>query len=101
MKDRSNDPSHHEWTLLPQSYISLLAEMDAATIHRLLTITLEKDCNRAMSIFGDQLSSLPYFNPEEVLKSPWSPLTSHHLWTFTSLGLMSDFKYFGQGSKCY
>ena len=23
MKDRSDDPSHHEWTLLPQSYISL------------------------------------------------------------------------------
>ena len=38
----------------------LLAEMDAATIHRLLTTTLGKD----------QLSSLPHFNPEEVLKSP-------------------------------
>ena len=25
MKDRSDDPSHHERTLLPQSYISLLA----------------------------------------------------------------------------
>ena len=24
MKDRSNDPSHHERTLLPRSYISLL-----------------------------------------------------------------------------
>ena len=24
MKDWSDDPSHHEWTLLPQSYISLL-----------------------------------------------------------------------------
>ena len=24
MKDRSNDPSHHEQMLLPQSYISLL-----------------------------------------------------------------------------
>ena len=24
MKDRSDDPSHHERTLLPQSYISLL-----------------------------------------------------------------------------
>ena len=23
MKDRSDDPSHHEWTLLPRSYISL------------------------------------------------------------------------------
>ena len=23
MKDQSNDPSHHKWTLLPQSYISL------------------------------------------------------------------------------
>ena len=23
MKDRSNDPSHHEWTLLPRSYVSL------------------------------------------------------------------------------
>ena len=23
MKDRSNDPSHHKWTLLPRSYISL------------------------------------------------------------------------------
>ena len=23
MKDRSDDPSHHEWTPLPQSYISL------------------------------------------------------------------------------
>ena len=74
---------------------------DAATIHRLLTITLEKDCNRAMSIFGDQLSRPPHFNLEEVLKSPWSPLTSHHFRTFTSLGLMSDFKYFGQRSKSY
>ena len=26
MKDRSDDPSHHERTLLPQSYISLLTE---------------------------------------------------------------------------
>ena len=25
MKDRSDDPSHHERTLLPRSYISLLA----------------------------------------------------------------------------
>ena len=25
MKDWSDDPSHHEWTLLPRSYISLLA----------------------------------------------------------------------------
>ena len=28
IKDRSDDPSHHERTLLPQSYISLLAAMD-------------------------------------------------------------------------
>ena len=27
MKDRSDDPSHHEWTLLPRSYISLLCEI--------------------------------------------------------------------------
>ena len=26
MKDRSDDPSHHERTLLPRSYISLLTE---------------------------------------------------------------------------
>ena len=26
MKDRSNDPSHHERTFLPRSYISLLTE---------------------------------------------------------------------------
>ena len=34
MKDRSDDPSHHEWTLLPRSYISLLAlkEYDSRTI---------------------------------------------------------------------
>ena len=28
MKDRSDDPSHHERTLLPRSYISLLTEAE-------------------------------------------------------------------------
>ena len=27
MKDRSDDPSHHKRTLLPRSYISLLADL--------------------------------------------------------------------------
>ena len=31
MKDRSDDPSHHERTLLPQSYISLLGTRNRAT----------------------------------------------------------------------
>ena len=31
MKDRSDDPSHHERTLLPRSYISLTAETKSAT----------------------------------------------------------------------
>ena len=30
MKDRSDDPSHHERTLLPQSYISLHKTIDAS-----------------------------------------------------------------------
>ena len=30
MKDRSDDPSHHEWTLLPQSYIFLLSQLYGA-----------------------------------------------------------------------
>ena len=29
MKDRSDDPSHHERTLLPRSYISLLHKVDS------------------------------------------------------------------------
>ena len=32
MKDRSEDPSHHERTLLPRSYISLLDLKDAAQV---------------------------------------------------------------------
>ena len=32
MKDRSNDPSHHEQTLLPRSYISLLPRVSQASI---------------------------------------------------------------------
>ena len=31
MKDRSDDPSHHERTLLPRSYISLLVHGDGRT----------------------------------------------------------------------
>ena len=31
MKDRSDDPSHHEWRLLPQSYISLLGMRNRST----------------------------------------------------------------------
>ena len=34
MKDRSDDPSHHEQVLLPQSYISLLGiERTAQQLH--------------------------------------------------------------------
>ena len=41
LKDRSDDPSHHERTLLPRSYISLLFVVRAETtvnIHILLVI---------------------------------------------------------------
>ena len=33
MKDRSDDPSHHERTLLPQSYISLLITIKRPSDH--------------------------------------------------------------------
>ena len=32
MKDRSDDPSHHERTLLPQSYISLRLDADVQCV---------------------------------------------------------------------
>ena len=38
MKDRSDDPSHHERTLLPQSYISLPLEKDRQTGNRVTKI---------------------------------------------------------------
>ena len=39
MKDRSDDPSHHERTLLPRSYISLLLEIARIdpTTHRTMS----------------------------------------------------------------
>ena len=33
MKDRSDDPSHHERTLLPRSYISLPVSRETATLN--------------------------------------------------------------------
>ena len=32
MKDRSDDPSHHERTLLPRNYVSLLASLDSTRV---------------------------------------------------------------------
>ena len=37
MKDRSDDPSHHERTLLPRSYISLLIQRHLRYIVYILT----------------------------------------------------------------
>ena len=45
MKDRSDDPSHHEWTLLPRSYISLLQMEETwliIYIKKIYIITSEK-----------------------------------------------------------
>ena len=39
-KDRSNDPSHHEWTLLPQSYI-LLLERDRKSERIIIIINIK------------------------------------------------------------
>ena len=39
MKDRSDDPSHHERTLLPQSYISLLSWLEVeGLVNRLCSL---------------------------------------------------------------
>ena len=45
MKDRSDDPSHHERTLLPQSYISLLKHKSTK---QTLVITLAKVCSASI-----------------------------------------------------
>ena len=39
MKDWSDDPSHHELTLLPQSYISLQAVIDLSSKTEFLNFT--------------------------------------------------------------
>ena len=41
MKDRSDDPSHHEWTLLPQSYILLLPHWGACPAITNIQINIE------------------------------------------------------------
>ena len=54
MKDRSNDPSHHERTLLPQSYISL--RLNRGVIHRFLSVSvtsLDVKCSYCR-IFGSE-----------------------------------------------
>ena len=57
MKDRSDDPSHHERTLLPRSYISLSRDD---------RVCYPKDCcnfsdSQDFSIFYDFLNSLDAF----------------------------------------
>ena len=44
MKDRSNNPSHHEWSLLPWSYISLHHQWDFIRWY----IPLSNDCGSAL-----------------------------------------------------
>ena len=49
MKDRSDDPSHHERTLLPRSYISLLDSRNCENV-RNLTLAESFRCSMAGSL---------------------------------------------------
>ena len=59
MKDRSDDPSHHERTLLPRSYISLLLII----MHRIYLLnTNDKTCSRTAQIRSKTCLNLPSCN---------------------------------------
>ena len=51
MKDRSDDPSHHERTLLPRSYISLLSnEENESSVGYIVFIAISDVCLKHNSI---------------------------------------------------
>ena len=56
MKDRSDDPSHHERTLLPRSYISLLCKGDAPPTGRSI------DNSKILILEGSYISSVCYLD---------------------------------------
>ena len=60
MKDRSDDPSHHERTLLPRSYISLIDEEKMKKIH--LVISSDQTKGR----HGTRLSPNPAQNFDSI-----------------------------------
>ena len=43
MKDRPDDPSHHERTLLPRSYISLLVVVDLVVLLDIVVVEVLRD----------------------------------------------------------
>ena len=53
MKDRSDDPSHHERTLLPRSYISLLS---FHRVHHFLSLSLDDLQANRVNVFYVPLS---------------------------------------------
>ena len=54
MKDQSDDPSHHERTLLPQSYISLLTEIVYAPLMGGVTGNLQYCSTGTVAVFMEK-----------------------------------------------
>ena len=53
MKDRSDDPSHHERTLLPRSYISLRSVQDVSICIFVFIISQAKEFGRKAVVASD------------------------------------------------
>ena len=73
MKDRSDDPSHHERTLLPRSYISLRQPSTHAYLQEVGEVLGENVC------FVTQGLQVVQRKPDNVERNAWilEPLTQH------------------------
>ena len=72
MKDRSDDPSHHERTLLPRSYISLLTIGECDTSHG-VTIGLGARCSSVVRAFAHGAMgprTIPHGGPIQLFLVP-------------------------------
>ena len=70
MKDRSDDPSHHERTLLPQSYISLCSSVNLfvnITLKIKFIISLNVSCTTRKGRFVNISQQFESVNLELIL----------------------------------
>ena len=81
MKDRSDDPSHHEQMILPRSYISLLKQMEMDKLHPTLTVTTRRaeiyqQVLISLEINSDSTHHLLSFSWNQTMRTPSSTSSS-------------------------